>query len=188
MTQMIHRIPSLLTLRCRIILDKSTVVHLITEFLAVSGARRLIEVLRKANLFRTVATHTLKIHRTKRVGVSGNVCDLHSRDDRFHSQPPHRVSTLWASICPDECSFSVSNWTVTAFFQILSDTVFIDYPIIRCYANWANRSLQRNHNILIRIYCSLKLSPKVSYSFRDILFTYPLFNAWDVLPSSSTLI
>jgi hypothetical protein len=57
MTQMIDRIPSLLTLSCRILLDKSTVTQLITEFLALSGARRLIEVLRKGNLFRTVATH-----------------------------------------------------------------------------------------------------------------------------------
>jgi hypothetical protein len=36
----------------------------------------------------------LKIHCTKRVGISGNACALHSRGDRFHSQQPHSVSTL----------------------------------------------------------------------------------------------
>jgi len=135
------RIPSLLTLRCRILLDKSTVAQLITEFLALSGARRLIEVLRKANLFRTVATFMLKIHCTKRVGINDNACALHSRGDCFHSQPPHRVSTLWASVRPVECSLSVSNWTVNASFQILSDSLLIDCSITRCYANWANSSV-----------------------------------------------
>jgi hypothetical protein len=62
MTQIMDRIPSPPTLRCRILLDRSTVAQLITEFLAVSGAKRLIEVLRKADLFRTVATYILKSH------------------------------------------------------------------------------------------------------------------------------
>jgi hypothetical protein len=48
---------SLLTLRCRILLDKSTVAQLLTEFRPLSGARRLTDVLRKDNLFHTVATH-----------------------------------------------------------------------------------------------------------------------------------
>jgi len=91
---MIDRIPSLLTLRCGILLDNSTVAQLITEFLALSRARSLIEVLRTANLFRAVANYILKIHRTKRVGISCDACALHSRGGRFHSQPPHQVSTL----------------------------------------------------------------------------------------------